>query len=74
MMTTTLTSDANSVLLEDISWQTYESLLKDFEESPGMRLTFDRGRLEIMTPLPPHESHKKLIGRLVETVTEEINI
>lgn len=74
MMTTTLTSAANSVLLENISWQTYESFLEDFEESPGMRLTYDRGQLEIMSPLLPHESSKKLIGRLVEAVTEEIKI
>lgn len=74
MMTTTLTESANRVLLENISWQTYESLLKDYEEQPGFRLTYDRGKLEIMTPLAPHESSKKLIGRFVEAATEELNV
>jgi Uma2 family endonuclease len=27
-----------------------------------------------MTPLDPHEGNKKLLGRLVETLTEELNI
>lgn len=74
MITTTLTESANRVLLENISWQTYESLLKDYEEQPGFRLTYDRGKLEIMTPLAPHEGSKKLIGRFVEAATEELNV
>ena len=74
MMITTLTKSANRVLLENISWQTYQSLLKDYEEQAGIRLTYDRGKLEIMTPLDPHESSKKLIGRFVEAATEELNI
>lgn len=74
MMITSLTKSANRALLENISWQTYQSLLKDYEERSGIRLTYDRGKLEIMTPLDPHESSKKLIGRFVEAATEELNI
>lgn len=73
-MTTTLTQSTNSLLLKNISWQTYESLLKDVEEQPGIRLTYDRGRLEIMTPLAPHEGYKEVIGRFVQTLTEESNL
>jgi Uma2 family endonuclease len=62
------------VLLENISWQTYQALLKDVEEQPGIRLTYDCGNLEIMAPLDPHEAYKKLLGRLVEAATEELNI
>lgn len=39
-----------------------------------IRFTYYRGLLEIMTPLDPHEGNKKLLGRLVETLTEELNI
>ncbi len=73
-MTTTLTQSSNCVLLKNISWQTYEALLEDVEEQPGLRLTYDRGRLEIMTPLDPYEGYKKLVGRFVEALTEEINV
>lgn len=65
---------ADHVLLKNISWQTYQLLLQDLAQQPGIRLTYDRGLLEIMTPLDPHEGNKKLLGRLVETLTEELNI
>ena len=74
MNTTTLTQAANRFLLKNISWQTYEALLKDLESQRGIRLTYDRGLLEIMTPLAPHERNSRLIGRLVEALTEELNI
>ncbi|MGK7877698.1 MAG: Uma2 family endonuclease [Xenococcaceae cyanobacterium] len=64
---------AQPVLLKNISWQTYESLLKDLEKQPAIRLTYDRGLLQIMTPLKPHEGYKKIIGRFVETITEELD-
>ncbi|MGB3204678.1 MAG: Uma2 family endonuclease [Crinalium sp.] len=73
-MATTLIQNSSKVTLKNISWQTYEALLKDVEEAPGIRLTYDHGQLEIMTPLDQHESYKKLIGRFVETLTEELNI
>ena len=62
------------VLLENVSWQTYEALVRDVEYQPGLRLTYDRGYLEITNPLVPHERTKKLTGRMVETLTEESNI
>jgi Uma2 family endonuclease len=74
MTTTLLPQKIYLVLLENISWQTYQALLKDIEEQPGIRLTYDHGQLEIMAPLDAHEAYKKLLGRLVEAATEELNI
>jgi Uma2 family endonuclease len=73
-MTATLIQTPDRVLLQNISWQTYQSLVKDFEQQPAMRLTYDQGTLEIRMPLDPHESYKKLLGRLVEALTEELGI
>jgi Uma2 family endonuclease len=73
-MTTTLTQSPDRVLFENISWQTYQSLVRDFEQQPAIRLTYDRGLLEIRMPLDPHETYKKLLGRLVEALTEELEI
>ena len=73
-MATTLTQSLNRVFLRNISWQTYQALLKDVEEQPGIRMTYDRGLLEIMRPLDPHESYKKLLGRFVEALTEELDV
>ncbi len=59
------------ILLHGIRWETYESLLSDLENSSGPRLTYDRGTLEIMSPLPKHERSNRLVAALVETITEE---
>ncbi|MCL1466859.1 Uma2 family endonuclease [Argonema galeatum] len=64
----------NITILPGIHWDTYQNLVRDLESQPGMRLTYDDGILEIMMPLPPHETFKKLLGRFVEVTTEEIGI
>jgi Uma2 family endonuclease len=70
-MTTLLRAPRDRVVLKGISWTTYEALSQDLASEPGKRLTYDRGMLEIMVPPPPHEGYKKLMGRLVEVITEE---
>jgi Uma2 family endonuclease len=64
----------NRTLLTGIRWQTYQELLLDLSENPSKRLTYDQGLLEIMTPLPEHEVSKRLLGRLVESTTEELGL
>ena len=73
-MTATLIQSPDRVILRHISWQTYQSLIQDFEQEPAMRLTYDRGNLEIRMPLDPHETYKKLLGRFVEAATEEVGL
>ena len=60
-------------LLQNVSWETYESLLADLENS-HVRLTYDNGALELMSPLSKHGREQKLLGRLIEAYTEERNI
>jgi len=73
-MTATLIQSPDRVILRHISWQTYQSLINDFEAEPAIRLTYDRGTLEIRMPLDPHETYKKLIGRFIEAATEELDL
>ena len=73
-MTATLIQSPDRVILPNISWATYQSLLADFEQEPAIRLTYDNGTLEIRMPLDPHESYKKIIGRLIEAATEELRL
>ena len=73
-MTATLIQNPDRVVLSNISWQTYQSLLIDFEREPATRLTYDRGTLEIRMPLAPHETYKKILGRLIEAATEELDL
>jgi Uma2 family endonuclease len=60
-------------VLHDIDWEGYQSLLKILGDQP-VRVTYDRGTLELMTPLPIHERYKSLFGRLIETLTEELDM
>jgi Uma2 family endonuclease len=73
-MTATLIQSPDRVILPHISWQTYQSLIRDFEQDPAIRLTYDQGVLEIRMPLDPHETYKKLLGRLIEAATEELDL
>lgn len=60
------------VLLHDVSWETYEGLLRALgNKHPSLRLTYLDGTLEIMTTSPRHERIKKLIARLLEAWAEE---
>jgi Uma2 family endonuclease len=60
-----------SVVLHGIDWRTYSRLLRALENRSGVRLTYDRGELEITAPLLEHESPADLLGRFVVVLTEE---
>ena len=62
-----------NVVLRNIRWETFLSLLEDLGESRG-RIAYNRGTLEIMSPTLKHERLKKLIGRLIEAFTLELDI
>lgn len=62
-------------LLYDIDWTTYTRLLRVFERSGRkFRLIYDRGTLEIMSPLWVHEGHGRLLGRFIDVLTEELDL
>jgi Uma2 family endonuclease len=58
------------IVLSGVSWPTYEALLADLKDRP-IRLTYDRGNLEIMAPTFNHERCKRKVGRVIETLAEE---
>ena len=60
-------------VLEGIRFETYERLLEDLGDRQ-LRLTYDRGVLEIMSPSSRHERIKGLIRRMVDAMTEELGI
>ncbi len=62
------------VVLNQISWHTYEQLLAEIGDSRTVRLCYDRGLLEIMTPQLDHENSKEILTALVGVLAEELNI
>lgn len=59
------------VIVPHISWATYERLLTDLAHQSAIRLAYDQGTLEIMSPLPEHEDVNRTIALLVEVLAEE---
>ncbi len=73
-MSTVRAAPSRSVVLSGIDWRTYTRLLWTFAERPSVRLTFDRGELEIMSPLFEHDRPTALLARFVLVLTEELGL
>ena len=73
-MATTAPATDNKISLYDVSWETYERLLSDLSDRSSPRLTYDRGRLEIMSPTEEHEELNRSLALLVEAVAEALEI
>lgn len=60
-------------VLRGVPWHTYAEL-RELPENYHIRMTYDRGTLEIMSPSPKHERGSSIIARLIDVWTEELNI
>lgn len=64
---------SNRVVLDGITWKQYETILNALDER-HIFITYDRGRMEIMTTGFRHEGGKKLLARLLELMAYERRI
>ena len=64
----------NRIILRNVSWETYERLLKDLENRSSPRLTYDRGVLEIMSPHFEHDRAKEILGYIAVAALEETDV
>lgn len=55
------------MLVHDVAWRDYV-ILREALDTPGLRMTYLEGELELMSPSRAHERNKKMIARLVETL------
>jgi Uma2 family endonuclease len=60
--------------LSNIDWATYSRLLRVFAERPQVRLTYDRGELEIMSPLLEHDYDGDMLGEFVIIAADELRL
>ncbi|BDI15339.1 hypothetical protein ANSO36C_11410 [Nostoc cf. commune SO-36] len=54
------TSAENRVLLHNISWQTFKTMLAEMGSERNSRFAYDNGTIEIMTPQMPHENSNRV--------------
>ena len=66
--------DYEHVYLPGVSYSTYDSLVTEIEDRRRLRITYYQGRMEIRSPIQDHERCKRLIGRMLEALTEELGI
>jgi len=64
---------AQRFVLHGVSWQEYGKFLEAIGEN-HVRVTYDRGSIELMSPQPIHEVYKTLFGRLFDILMEELDI
>ena len=62
------------ILLEGITWETYQALLKDLGNHRSFRLAYDQGILEIIMPSDFHEIINRLLEAIVRALTEELGM
>jgi len=65
--------DGAMLRLEDISWDEYEQLLEDLADWPGMRVSYDHGRVEIMSPTFEHENYIGFFPRMGHILSDEMD-
>ncbi len=62
------------IILDGISWETYERLVSDCQDSHAAHLSYDRGVLEIMVLSFRQETINRTLAHLVSLVAEELQI
>jgi Uma2 family endonuclease len=73
-MAVTASHPVERVLLRDISWDFYERLLIELGDSPGTRVTYDNGLLQIMVVSAGHDKANRTLATIVEAVAEETGV
>jgi Uma2 family endonuclease len=72
MVATILKSD--HVVLHNLSWQQFTNILDDLGENRAVRVAYDQGTLEIMTPLPEHGYYEDVISDIIKEIADELDI
>ncbi|MGH7202336.1 MAG: Uma2 family endonuclease [Planctomycetaceae bacterium] len=60
------------MVLRDVPWNLYVAL-RDLERNWGIRMTYDQGVLELMSPARRHERPTRLLDRFVFVLADELN-
>lgn len=72
MSTVTTIQPETRIVIPNISWAIFDALSNS--DCAGTRFSYDRGYLEIMSPSIGHERFHRYLGRMIEALTEELNI
>jgi len=54
-----------TLVIHEFSWDAYERLLENLGDRPGLRISYDSGRLEVVSPSMRHGWYECLISDLI---------
>lgn len=57
-------SEEATLRLAGVSWDEYEELLSELGDRAGLRVSYDEGRLQILSPTAEHEECKESVNIL----------
>jgi Uma2 family endonuclease len=63
-----------TIVLTNISWNTYQAMLTDMGDHRATRLAYNHGTLILKMPSKLHEIINRLLARIVKTLTEELGL
>jgi Uma2 family endonuclease len=67
-------SPGQRLQLDHISWADFEAILAEMGEGRSHRIAYCNGTLEIMAPLPEHETTKVFLGDFVKALLDELEL
>lgn len=63
-----------AVRIANVPWDMYENVLKAFDGKRNLKLTYDRGELEIMVPSIDHDFSDRILAAFVPILAEELGV
>jgi Uma2 family endonuclease len=63
-----------TLVIPQVTWDDYERLLEELAERPHLRVSYDCGRLEIVSPLSEHENYARFIDEIVVALSDAFKL
>ena len=63
-----------ALLLHNVSWEEYETVLEEFQSQPAYRISYNDGVLKIMSPRADHEFPKDCVLQMATVYADEFDI
>jgi Uma2 family endonuclease len=63
-----------TLVVPNASWEQYEDLLHELGDRPGLSVSYDEGRLQVMSPSAEHEEYREFILSIARTLSEELGV
>ncbi len=64
----------STLVVNDFSWDEYELLIQDLDGRRSPRLSYDCGRLEVVSISPRHDAYDRMVDTFVREFSEALNL